>query len=1143
MLEARSLTKHYNHITAVHGISFTIERGEILGYLGANGAGKSTIIKMLTGLIEPSEGQILYHGRSIYDDLVAFQRCIGYVPEEAYLYPHLSGREYLRLVGRLRGMLHETLEPKMDEFLRLFGLWDDQFAPLSSYSKGMRQKILLSAALIHNPDVLILDEPFSGLDVSSALVLRRLLTGLAQHGKIILYSSHVLEVVEKVCSKVLILRRGEVAAYDSIHQLRKLMQQPSLEGVFSQLAETNDETDIADRILEAVTSQVGETRISGSSSASIEQESLQKSLWSKGSNGVRELPRRLFQMPAYVRDFGKDIRGSLRGLAASPGFTAVALLSLSLGICIATCAFSEMNGMVLRNLPVVSKPGELVTFEWPVTYPDYKRYRERKDVFSATTAYMAPVPFTVSFGGLKQRIWGHLVSSSYFSTFGVRAAFGRLFGGAENNPGIAPEVVVSYRFWQNHLRSDRSIIGKTLQVNGQPCTVVGVGPPNFLGASPALYVADMWIPATVDSHLAPELSGNALERRDLALFHMVGRLNRGVTSERAEAELDVISRQLQLDSGAAANPDKTPVITLAAGGKLLPLRKEDLPFFTSFFLIMAALVMLIACANVANMTLARVTRRRREIATHMALGAGRFRIVRRLATESMPIATGAGVLGYAMSTWLMSLSSKLRMPFPMPVSYDLRPDWRVLLLAMVVTGFAGLGFGLVPALQATRRNLTPALKEGGIFLLPRIRRFSLRNVLMVAQFAGSLTLLVILGLLSLGIQTTLGIQEGFNPKGLYLVSLDPIRDGYSGEQTAAFLHKLLERVKALPSVTSASLTETVPVSLGSTAVQFSSPDAEDKGSKVLRDALKYTVGKDYFATAGIPILQGRAFRIEDEANSSISVIVSEELVRRFWSGQNPLGRRIEIDHADVFPAKILPGSIDYRPAVSKNGPKFFQVVGIAGDVPNDLLANKKHPAIYFPLRSDDFATPSLQGMILLVRSPKGANALEAVRRELSTLDANVQPFDTRSMTEQIQQFMSPLRSAAWTYGLIGIFGLVLAGVGLAGMTAYSVAQRSHEIGIRMAVGASELDVLRLMMKEGVLLVTSGTAIGLVCAWAGSRMLSAMNSSVEQVTTTSASDPVVLFGAPLVLAFLALLACYLPARKSTEVNPVVALRQE
>ncbi len=257
MLEARRLTKHYGYITAVRQVSFSIGAGEILGYLGPNGAGKSTTVKMLTGLIEPSEGQIFYKGRNIYNDLAGFQRLIGYVPEEAHLYPHLSGREYLQLVGRLRGMPRRILESKMDELLRLFSLWEDRFINLSSYSKGMRQKILLSAALMHNPEILILDEPFSGLDVTSALMLRRLLSGLARRGKIILYSSHVLEVVEKVCSQVLILRQGEVVAYDSITQLRELMQQASLEGVFAQLMQTDDEAEMVERILEVVASKAG----------------------------------------------------------------------------------------------------------------------------------------------------------------------------------------------------------------------------------------------------------------------------------------------------------------------------------------------------------------------------------------------------------------------------------------------------------------------------------------------------------------------------------------------------------------------------------------------------------------------------------------------------------------------------------------------------------------------------------------------------------------------------------------------------------------------------------------------------------------------------------------------------------------------
>jgi ABC-2 type transport system ATP-binding protein len=252
MLEARALTKYYNHLPAVSGVSFQIAPGEILGYLGPNGAGKSTTVKMLTGIIEPSEGQIFYNGVSVYDDFPAFQRCVGYVPEEPHLYPHLTGREYLQLVGRLRGMPRSFLEPKIDQFLRLFSLFSDGYAPLSSYSKGMRQKILLSGALLHNPDILILDEPFSGLDVTSAMVVRSLLRRLADDGKMIFYSSHVLEVVEKVCSTVLILRKGQVVAYDSISRLQELMNQPSLEGVFAQLAEVEDGDAVAQKIIGAM---------------------------------------------------------------------------------------------------------------------------------------------------------------------------------------------------------------------------------------------------------------------------------------------------------------------------------------------------------------------------------------------------------------------------------------------------------------------------------------------------------------------------------------------------------------------------------------------------------------------------------------------------------------------------------------------------------------------------------------------------------------------------------------------------------------------------------------------------------------------------------------------------------------------------
>jgi macrolide transport system ATP-binding/permease protein len=1167
MLEARSLTKYYNHTAAIRNVSFSVLPGEILGYLGPNGAGKSTTVKILTGLIEPSEGQIFYQGRSVHDDFTAFQRRIGYVPEEAHLYPHLSGREYLQLAGRLRGIPRRVLEPKMDEFLRLFSLWNDRHAPLSSYSKGMRQKILLSAALLHNPDILILDEPFSGLDTTSALMLRSLLRALAKQGKIILFSSHVLEVVEKVCSKVLILRKGEVVAYDSIERLQELMSQPSLEGVFAQLVEAEDGDALAGQIINAMGGsdpgppqlpvEIGlrlYRKLAGAFPQEFQNvygdellqvtEAAIEPIWRR--HGVLGLARLLLDIAIrvpmeYLAEFRQDLRYGLRALIASPGFTAVALISLSLGICIATCAFSEMNGMALRTLPGVQKPGELVALQSPTSYPLYRRFREQADLFKSTMAYAAPVPFGVALGNSTERIWGHLVSASYFSTLGVQPAIGTFFSAGQERSGQAPLIVVSHRFWRDRLGADQLIIGKIVRINGQPSTVIGVAPVDFLGASPLLFPADIWMPAPAGRGIAPELADNALERRDATMFFVVGRLKAGIPFPRAEAELDAVAQQFERDRVDADSRREHRRISLVEGGKLFPLRKQDLPFFTSFFTIVAALVTLIACSNVVNMMFARAARRRREIAVRLAMGASRGRLIRQLLTESMLLALAAGVIGFLASLWLMTLASQVQMPFPMPVAYDLRPDARVLALTFFLTLCTGLLFGLAPALQATRADLTSALKEGGNLFFGSQRQFSLRNLLIVWQVAGSLTLLVILGLLSLGIQTTLGIQAAINPKNLYSVALDPVRDGYSGAQAAIFLNRLLDRVKALPSVKAATLTETVPVSIPGAWMKVSS--AGD-GERMTVGAIRHVIGSGYFETTGIPVLSGRSFRKQDEAESSTTAIISEALASQLWQGKEPVGRSIDIGNGEVAAATgMWPASYDYRRTIAGSGLQRFEVIGVAANVSEGVAVGKPRPAIYFPLRPSSYSHPSLQGTTLMVRTIPGVDALSVVRREISAIDERIMPVNAHSMEDQIGRFMAPLRMAAWTYALIGAFGLILAGVGLAGVTAYSVAQRTREIGIRIALGARSRAVLSLVMKEGFVLIMAGMAVGMCGAWAGARMLSFMNSSVGTVTSTSTSDPIVLIGAPFLLALLALIACYVPARRSMRIDPAVALRQE
>ncbi len=841
----------------------------------------------------------------------------------------------------------------------------------------------------------------------------------------------------------------------------------------------------------------------------------------------------------YAAEIRRDIRFGLRRLAGSPGFTAVALVSLSLGICIATCAYSEMNGL-LRDLPGVTRPEQLVAFGTPVSYPDYKRYRELGDLFSATFAYVAPVPLGVSIGGRTERFWGHLVTPSYFSALGVRPSMGRFFGRDEEHTGVAPAVVLSWRFWQEHLGADPAIVGKMLRINGRQATVIGVGPEKFLGASPALFVSDIWLPLSVDAAMAPELAGNALERRDLTMFQVVGRLRPGITEGAAEAELDTVAQQLAEANGEKDRENKGRRVLLVGGGRVLPIRKQDVPFFREFLMVLGGLVLLIACINVANMMLARAADRRREIAVRLALGASRARLIRQLLTEAVLVALGAAVPAFPLSVWLMRLVSHVKMPLPIPVSYDLTLDWRALVFTVGVAALTGILFGLAPALQSTRTDLTPALKEGGQVQLRRFGRLSLRNALVVCQMASSLTLLMLTGYLSLGIQSTIGVQEGFNPRNLYLISLDPVRDGYTAERAADFFRKALDRVKMLPGVVAACLTDTVPVAIdGNSGVLFSTPGSG--AGREVQEALRHMVGRGYFETAGIPILAGRGFREQDEADSAAAVVVSEELVRRYWQGEQALGRRIEVRNEEASGGfGGWPGTLDFRPGVIGRERRVFEVVGVVKDVTDDVVASKKHPVIYFPLHRTDYAQPSLRGMTLMVRAAPGVDILSAVRREIAAMDSRLTPFNARSMTEQIAQFMSSLRTASWTYGVIGMFGLVLASVGLAGVTAYAVAQRGHEIGIRMALGAQKRNVLGLVMKEGAALVAVGTVSGLALSWVGIRALSRLFFTVASVKS---ADPVLLLGAPLLLAGVALAACYVPARKSMRIDPAVMLRQE
>ena len=587
--------------------------------------------------------------------------------------------------------------------------------------------------------------------------------------------------------------------------------------------------------------------------------------WHVYRQPARLLMDMAIRVPAeHLAEVWQDVRYGVRMLAASPGFTLVALASLSLGICAATSAFTKLNATVFRNLPHVTHPEALVAIETPVSYPNYLQYREHRELFSASFAYAAPVPFGVVLGGQTKRVWGQLVTPSYFPALGVGTVAGRVLDEAGQQRGAAAEVVVSYRFWQTSLASDPAAIGSTLRINGHSCTVRGVAQPDFLGASPMIFPADLWMPVFVDAAVAPELADSALERRNLKMFHMVGRLQPGTTMARAEAELDAVTRQLEQAYSDPQRDRPGQRVQLVPGGKMAPIRPQDLPMLTAFPIVLVGLILLLACSNVANMMLARAAVRRREIAVRLALGANRARLVRQLLTESMLIAAGAGALGLTLTVWILGWSTQLKLPLPMPINYDMTPDSRTLIFTLLLTVVTGLAFGLAPALQATRQDLTPALKEGGEANLRHYRGLSLRNGLVLAQVSASLMLLLLTGFMVLGFHRTTGIDPGFNPKNLYLIALDPMRDGYSGEQSAAFFKKLADRVKLLPAVAVSSLTGTAPMSLmagGSVTFSSTATPANNAGagSRVIHHARQNVVGKDYFETLGIPMLWAERF--------------------------------------------------------------------------------------------------------------------------------------------------------------------------------------------------------------------------------------------------------------------------------------------
>jgi predicted permease len=835
----------------------------------------------------------------------------------------------------------------------------------------------------------------------------------------------------------------------------------------------------------------------------------------------------------YLSEMRGDMRYALRALMKSPGFALVGIISMGLAIGLATHVYSKWQ-LLFRELPAAANAGRLVMMQEsangdlaPVSYYYVEQYREQKSLFSGVAAFQTAVPFNVAFQGAlnakPERVFGQLVSPDYFSVVGVQPQRGRLFSAAEDKPGDAPVVVISDRFWRNRLNSSPDALGQTLSLNGQIATIVGITPKDFNGAL-AVSPAELFVPITVPAALAPELSNNVLHQRNAREFLAIMCLAPGVTSDSAEAALDTITRNLdEQDPSLPARTDKGRLVTLLQAGTSVPIPKKMKPVLAGFFIALMGLILALACMNLANMLMARGAHRRKELAIRLAVGASRFRLLRQMMAEGITLSLLGGIAGFALAYGLGVLNSHFTRTMVVPIENDFHMDWRAAVFAFVLAILCGIGFSLAPALQATRADLAPAMKEGSALQLPGHWRFGVRNLLMVAQVAASLMLLLITGFLVIGIGKSSSIEAKFDPNAMLLFSLDPVRQGYTPEKAQALFEKLPERLKAVGSVRSIALAAAPPFSDPLMATQIGAEDPSG-AAQVRQPVAEEAVGAGYFAALSEPMLAGREFAALDQQitasgsqSSSLPAVINETAERKLFGNQNAIGEHLRDDTHS------------------------YEVVGVVLDMKdiNGITVS----TVYLPLTAREFSRPPAGGLTVLVRTDAGSDALTGIRKEIAFIDPNLNIFGVETLGSYLERSRAALRFAMQTYGGIGLFGLILAAIGLAGITAYSVAQRRKEIAIRMAIGSSRARALRLVLREGTALLGAGTLLGFLGAVALAKMLSALANMLADAIKFGINDPKVLIGAPLLLAAVAMIACYLPARRATQVDPLRALRDE
>jgi predicted permease len=821
----------------------------------------------------------------------------------------------------------------------------------------------------------------------------------------------------------------------------------------------------------------------------------------------------------------QDIRYGIRMMRKAPGFTAVAVLALGLGIGVNTAILSAVNGFVLRPLPVVN-PTELITTYWgskkdanvwgEISYANYEDLRAQNKTFVDLCASReASGGISVGESGSaddSQRaevVWGEMVTSNYFDVMGVKPILGRGLLPEENvSPNANPVVVISQDVWERKFQSDANVIGKSVYLNGQSFNVVGVMPQSFLGATYYLRHS-FWVPVMMAQRFGrrPEWRTD----RTQTLFEMYGRLKPGVTIAQAETDLNQVVNGLAEQHPEIANT-KVQLMTELDGR--FDAATKIIQYGGFMALIVSSLVLLLACANVANLMLARAATRAKEIGTRLAIGAGRGRIIRQLLTESILLALMGGVLGWALAYWGSDMIRASFPPVPYPIVFDVSPDRYVLKWMMVISLITGVIFGLAPALLASRTDLVAVIK-GGAGQSRKRRRLNLRSTLVVAQVMISIVVLICAGLFIRSLRKALETDPGFKTDNMVTMMINPRLLGYDQKAIWRFFPELLRRIETQPGVRAAAMTDDLPLQAGdlSRGPIVKEGEADPLPNQGFISKCNY-VSPKYFETMRTALVQGRDFTERDDADAPRVVIVNEEFARRFYgSVENAMGRRFRFEQ----------------------GTPLMEIVGIAKDGLYRSLYEDRQPYLFLPLYQQNHGA-----VTLAISTQSGSDVgvvTENVRREIAQLDPRMPVVGVMVNEDNMAiPYWGP-RVAAGMATTFGLLALVLATMGLYSVMMYVVSQRTREIGIRMALGANVRDVLRMIVSQGMRMVIIGLALGLTVAFALTRLFASLLLGV------GTTDPLTFVGVALLLAAIALLACWIPARRATKVDPLLALRQE